>query len=111
MRGKGDYATMGANYTGITPACAGKRMAVLITYVMDWDHPRMCGEKEDVVGNVVGLVGSPPHVRGKVRLDLCQLVHERITPACAGKRRFDNGVEFRDRDHPRMCGEKTKKIP
>ena len=35
----------------------------------------------------------------------------RITPACAGKSRISPGFLLSYRDHPRVCGEKTKKIP
>ena len=35
----------------------------------------------------------------------------RITPACAGKRPDHLHNKGRRQDHPRMCGEKTKKIP
>ena len=34
-----------------------------------------------------------------------------ITPAYAGKRYLQNGHSNLPRDHPRVCGEKTKKIP
>ena len=34
-----------------------------------------------------------------------------ITPACAGKRAILFRLLSLPRDHPRMCGEKTKKIP
>ena len=37
--------------------------------------------------------------------------HHRITPAYAGKRFRSNATGTLDRDHPRICGEKTKKIP
>ena len=40
-------------------------------------------------------------MRGKVRLNILQLVRGRITPAYAGKRRRSSS-----RDHPRLCGEK-----
>ena len=35
----------------------------------------------------------------------------RITPAYAGKSVFDVSQTDQQRDHPRLCGEKTKKIP
>ena len=35
----------------------------------------------------------------------------RITPAYAGKRKFLYELDNDGRDHPRVCGEKTKKIP
>lgn len=34
-----------------------------------------------------------------------------ITPAYAGKRKNHGGVIRYTKDHPRVCGEKTKKIP
>ena len=34
-----------------------------------------------------------------------------ITPAYAGKRPWACLPELHRRDHPRLCGEKTKKIP
>ncbi len=35
----------------------------------------------------------------------------RITPAYAGKSRIKDVEDYIKRDHPRVCGEKTKKIP
>ena len=35
----------------------------------------------------------------------------RITPACAGKRVAGSFRPGTTQDHPRVCGEKTKKIP
>ena len=35
----------------------------------------------------------------------------RITPAYAGKSQFTTTPNREYRDHPRLCGEKTKKIP
>ena len=35
----------------------------------------------------------------------------RITPACAGKRVDKEFRKQQLKDHPRVCGEKTKKIP
>ena len=51
---------------GITPACAGKRTHDLATHRLKEDHPRMCGEKKEGVPTGHSLLGSPPHVRGKV---------------------------------------------
>ena len=31
--------------SGITPACAGKRVAVALAHDCIKDHPRVCGEK------------------------------------------------------------------
>ena len=66
----------------------------------------MCGEKAMKVHRAVLVQGSPPRVRGEVRLLLKELKKARITPACAGRREmgFDKFSECED--HPRVCGEK-----
>ena len=66
----------------------------------------MCGEKFLYPSISGASRGSPPHVRGKEGTPMENLPKDRITPACAGKRRQtwlrSSGLE----DHPRMCGEK-----
>ena len=47
MRGKARAQTRDAAVNGITPAYAGKRRIFLITGTGRWDHPRVCGEKEN----------------------------------------------------------------
>ena len=71
----------------------------------------MCGEKGWSVSQSPILVGSPPHVRGKGDFSILCRLSLRITPACAGKSVLNALVRFTWQDHPRMCGEKTKKIP
>ena len=54
------------------------------------------------------FLGSPPHMRGKVRCFISTSDGNGITPACAGKSLdFALNVDA-FRDHPRMCGEKSK---
>ena len=50
-----------------------------------WNHPRVCGENQEINGVTYVAQGSPPRVRGKppVRYPVQQWL--RITPACAGK--------------------------
>ena len=96
---------------GITPACAGKSICSALYHSFDWDHPRMCGEKFKLRGRTFSRLGSPPHVRGKVLFWFVMLPQYRITPACAGKSMRTSTTHFLPWDHPRMCGEKTKKIP
>ena len=50
-------------------------------------------------------------MRGKVRRKNEAYVHEGITPAYAGKSMYECKERPLCRDHPRLCGEKTKKIP
>ena len=50
-------------------------------------------------------------MRGKAAA-LCELALDvGITPAYAGKRKTSAFIEYGFKDHPRICGEKTKKIP
>ena len=50
-------------------------------------------------------------MRGKEQMNAEIVTSIRITPAYAGKR-LDNRFDMcYNQDHPRLCGEKTKKIP
>ena len=71
----------------------------------------MCGEKAWVGESKNNNTGSPPHVRGKVDEEVGNKLWFGITPACAGKSRYLMQKSDARRDHPRMCGEKPKKIP
>ena len=48
-------------------------------------------------------------MRGKEVPDIAGTAYIRITPACAGKREQGEQITIIFEDHPRMCGEKTKK--
>ena len=50
-------------------------------------------------------------MRGKAADDLSPAAGNRITPAYAGKSTGDIYAGQFVEDHPRLCGEKTKKIP
>ena len=71
------------------------------------DHPRVCGEKAQMVLGLKNRWGSPPRVRGKAQMLPCRPVIEGITPACAGKSVVEVCGRIRCRDHPRVCGEKS----
>ena len=55
--------------------------------------------------------GSPPHGRGKGAPPPGAFCHVGITPAWAGKSSGIKTAVTIAQDHPRMGGEKTKKIP
>ena len=55
--------------------------------------------------------GSPPHGRGKDKWGVSIEDAGRITPAWAGKSYRLGYLAGKAEDHPRVCGEKTKKIP
>ncbi len=90
---------------GITPACAGKTHCWRSISSTTRDHPRMCGENDWLNDDIVGFLGSPPHVRGKREDTFTAEDAGRITPACAGKTAFLVSFLFGTWDHPRMCGE------
>ena len=50
-------------------------------------------------------------MRGKVERRQRVFCGDRITPAYAGKRAKNTEKDMHTQDHPRLCGEKTKKIP
>ena len=94
----------------ITPAGAGKTKCKLSQRVFQRDHPRRCGENPSALFIVLSSLGSPPQVRGKPR-DCPQPCNKTgITPAGAGKTQGSITRQRRGWDHPRRCGENTKKI-
>ncbi len=108
VRGKARPIRLEDLVARITPACAGKSFLCCLSHQNDGDHPRMCGEKPSCTAIQTGLVGSPPHVRGKVQRALGHSSPVGITPACAGKRTIINTFRNAAEDHPRMCGEKGR---
>ena len=75
------------------------------------DHPRVGGEKKGVHFYKDDYQGSPPRGRGKVLEALREQGATRITPAWAGKSYWECPDPMLGGDHPRVGGEKTKKIP
>ena len=106
MRGKAVGVAAAPVVTGITPACAGKSHDGNSGKAGREDHPRMCGEKKPTTPVTVRCIGSPPRMRGKVKMMLDAGCRHRITPACAGKRRWPGCSGGSAEDHPRVCGEK-----
>ena len=54
-------------------------------------------------------MGSPPRMRGRVKVTVCQRFRAGITPAYAGKRSVKDLGAGGLWDHPRVCGEKLNK--
>ena len=107
VRGKDDRRRMSASEQRITPACAGKRVIPDTHRPCIRDHPRVCGEKIRVASPRITQRGSPPRVRGKVAERCYTDCACGITPACAGKRTRRLQMRQDERDHPRVCGEKS----
>ena len=74
--------------------------------IKEWDHPRICGEKESKLQEIEDISGSPPHMRGKVATGRQTVCRCGITPAYAGKSVAKCGAVEEVGDHPRICGEK-----
>ena len=87
MRGKAKLFPCGIVFSRITPAHAGKRMAIDGQCIRYEDHPRTCGEKDQMCNHFTCFRRSPPHMRGKEWQGSEFLADERITPAHAGKRK------------------------
>ena len=111
MRGKEAEQAPASEHSRITPAYAGKRRLTVLNCLLLQDHPRVCGEKYLVASEVFLCKGSPPRMRGKVPLCSADCLRPGITPAYAGKSAVGQGLGDGLGDHPRVCGEKTKKIP
>ena len=109
MRGKDIEWNRGFPNVRITPAYAGKSSIVSPSSAVDWDHPRLCGEKFQKNRRSPCYKGSPPPMRGKVKCSPSKLYPKRITPAYAGKSRRITSSFSSMRDHPRLCGEKCTK--
>ena len=106
MRGKEECEYNAQPDCGITPARAGKRWSRPRRRSCAGDHPRACGEKQIIKAPVLGTLGSPPRVRGKVFFCLVSRNINGITPARAGKRSWQTPPGWVEEDHPRACGEK-----
>ena len=68
----------------------------------------MCGEKNSGSKRYKADKGSPPRVRGEVVVARLTQTDERITPACAGRRKASARRQKKRWDHPRVCGEKSR---
>ena len=95
----------------ITPACAGNRRWRGRRWRRGQDHPRVCGEQEAGKGMKNVMEGSPPRVRGTDIAGSSAAAAGRITPACAGNSCSGGTGPASKKDHPRVCGEQTKKSP
>ena len=99
MRGKEIINDFRPLCTGITPAYAGKRQAVM-------DGIIKSGEKPTEPSNISSDQGLPPRMRGKGAMAAPHHRAGGITPAYAGKRPWLAAYCARCGDHPRVCGEK-----
>ena len=107
MRGKPIVIFLSKVLLRITPAGAGKTAADTYRLPRREDHPRRCGENPKILVQSIGIPGSPPQVRGKLKSLARKGYLKRITPAGAGKTINFAFVSAAKWDHPRRCGENT----
>ena len=110
-RGIQGGAEIDAHGGRITPACAGNTYSILVSNDNDLDHPRLRGEYQRRLYLLYYEKGSPPLARGILVVDENTGIAYRITPACAGNTLSALTNFALIRDHPRLRGEYTKKIP
>ena len=108
MRGKDDDLDEIDYWDGITPAYAGKSPQNYTLKFKTPDHPRLCGEKFDMMKTTGKVKGSPPPMRGKAEESHQAFLPCGITPAYAGKSCVLCAVVVWQQDHPRLCGEKIR---
>ena len=91
----------------IIPACAGNTVKSCHFFVINKDHPRLCGEYHYKPTDYESTQRSSPPVRG-IPMERCiSSPPERIIPACAGNTCHLERMKIFAWDHPRLCGEYT----
>ena len=90
---------------GIIPAYAGNTFYKKCGCVRHWDHPRVCGEHNRIVGIIAVILGSSPRMRGTLQCRSQRHQSPGIIPAYAGNTAWPTWGTPSTRDHPRVCGE------
>ena len=94
---------------GIIPALAGNTMGSFGPFLVRRDHPRACGEHAVPHALLTLSEGSSPRLRGTPILARRWPCGLGIIPALAGNTKERFTLRFKERDHPRACGEHTMK--
>ena len=98
----------GAGHRGqrrLIPAHAGKTFRRYRPRRRSGAHPRSRGENAEPKRDPLGVTGSSPLTRGKLRAVFEQGLLERLIPAHAGKTTADTSPSRWQRAHPRSRGE------
>ena len=109
MRGIQTFFFFVPSRLGITPAHAGNTVTRPDFLLKDLDHPRACGEYRWCRVPCWTCSGSPPRMRGILVGSATNAVPIGITPAHAGNTNSPGPSLCLYEDHPRACGEYTKK--
>ena len=111
MRGTRIQAVVQRRCRGIIPAYAGNTCHRRGHIIQHRDHPRVCGEHRHFPYEGVHDQGSSPRMRGTLSLILPPISLTGIIPAYAGNTIIPPPLCFRQRDHPRVCGEHIPQMP
>ena len=105
MRGAPAVAVAARRVERIIPAYAGSTSQILQYFIVDEDHPRVCGEHRCVYLMATLTMGSSPRMRGAPVCVSYGYFDHGIIPAYAGSTCAAPGACSPRRDHPRVCGE------
>ena len=94
---------------GIIPAYAGNTRWMIPPVRARGDHPRVCGEHCGEHSASFGVLGSSPRMRGTLGRRVVGLCLVGIIPAYAGNTTARNASTKAKRDHPRVCGEHSRR--
>ena len=92
------------------PAYAGKTATFTRATPLPPEHPRVCGENAHSLDLNAGAGGTSPRMRGKPSKLSRILQSGRNIPAYAGKTLNRKSVLSRVREHPRVCGENSRRV-
>ena len=110
MRGTRSLRSTTAVSSGIIPAYAGNTQLFVHVCELHGDHPRVCGEHRLIVSQVFLDLGSSPRMRGTPMPESEARARRGIIPAYAGNTKAKASKWSARRDHPRVCGEHTKRL-
>ena len=90
------------------PACAGNARCARIRRRPTPVHPRVCGERSNMIDAEPNLCGSSPRVRGTLAPICAAVLTQRFIPACAGNADLRCWRNHWPTVHPRVCGERAQ---
>ena len=105
MRGTHQIRDVSADIHGIIPAYAGNTRAFRRSWLLPWDHPRVCGEHDRCRRDKCVQRGSSPRMRGTRFGRAGRYARHGIIPAYAGNTQHASPRLTYPGDHPRVCGE------
>ena len=110
MRGTRSVGRAVRGGLGIIPAYAGNTSSAWLCMIRIRDHPRVCGEHYFRVVWVSESRGSSPRMRGTPEDLAVATASYGIIPAYAGNTDKVSSMAKKLGDHPRVCGEHTKRL-